>query len=251
MSLVIAAAQSASLPGDIAGNLAHHLRFAIAAADHGVRLLVFPELSLSGYELGIARENAVRPDDPRLDPLRRLAQQAQMTVVVGAPLLSEEQLHIGALVLRPDGSTLTYTKQHLHAGEEQAFVAGAGGPLVPVESALVALAICADTTHPEYAASAAARGANIYAAGVMITANGYAADAALLERYAREHRMAVLMANHSAPTGGWSPAGRSAIWSEDGRLVAASSGTEEALIIAREQQGGTWKGEVFAASYPC
>ncbi|MGA2181708.1 MAG: carbon-nitrogen hydrolase family protein [Bryobacteraceae bacterium] len=248
MSLVIAAAQSASLPGDIAANLAHHLRFAVAAADHGVRLLVFPELSLTGYEPAIARAHAVRPDDPRLDPLKRLAQNAQMTVVVGAPLLHRERLHIAALALRPDGSTLAYTKQHVHSSEEQAFVSGTGGPLISVESALVALAICADTGHPEHAASAAARGANIYAAGVLITANGYEADAALFGRYAREHRMAVLIANHSAPNGGLTPAGRSAVWSEDGGLVVASPGTEEALIIATEQ-GGTWKGEVLVVSF--
>ena len=56
--------------------------------------------------------------------------------------------------------------------------------------------------------------------------------------------MAVLMSNHSGPTGGYISAGRSAIWSERGSLVVASSGTEEALILGREQ-GGVWEGSVL------
>lgn len=62
MRLRIAAAQSASVPGDIAQNVAHHVQFGTLAAKRGVQLLVFPELSLTGYELGLARAHPVRPE---------------------------------------------------------------------------------------------------------------------------------------------------------------------------------------------
>jgi predicted amidohydrolase len=245
MTLIIAAAQSKSVPGDISQNVARHLRFAAIAAENGVRLLVFPELSLTGYEPAIARRNAVRPNASCLDPLRRLAQEADLTMVVGAPVLNEkDELHIGAFAIRPDGSEFTYTKQYLHAGEEKVFAPGEGGPVLEIEDAQVALAICADTTHAQHPASAAARGANVYAAGVLITEKGYATDTALLRRYAAEHKMAVLMANHSGVTGGWVSAGKSAVWSEDGRLVAASPGTEESLVICRKQDN-RWDGAVL------
>ena len=164
--------------------------------------------------------------------------------MVGVPLLNhKDQLHIAALAILPDNSVLTYTKEHLHEGEEEVFTPGPGGPTLLVEDANVALAICADTTHPQHAASAAARGANVYAAGVLITEDGYAPDTVLLRSYAREHRMAVLMANYSGATGAWVSAGKSAIWSEDGKLVAASSGTEEALVIG-SRQNGAWSGTI-------
>jgi predicted amidohydrolase len=247
MTLTLAAAQSASLPGDVPANVARHLRMCAMAAEHGVRLLVFPELSLTGYDPAMARVNALSPDAPALYPLRRLAGTARMTVVVGAPVLNgKNELHLAALALCPDGAVLTYAKEHLHSGEEPFFVPGHGGATLPVGDATVALAICADTTHPRHAASAAERGANVYAAGVLITENGYARDTAQLMQYAREHRMAVLMANHSAPNGGWVPAGKSAIWSEDGKLVAASTGTEEALVIARRRDA-IWDGMVLPA----
>jgi predicted amidohydrolase len=211
-------------------------------------LLVFPELSLTGYELALARSNAVRPDSSDLVSLRELAAQGRMTVVVGAPVLNDEdKLHIAALAIHPDGSVVLYTKQHVHQSEQEVFTSGPGGPALVVGEATVALAICADASHPQHAAAAAVRGANVYAAGVMITADAYAAKVALLQNYALEHRMAVLMANYSGETGGSLSAGKSAIWSEDAQLVAASTGTEEALV-AGSKQNGVWKGMVVPLS---
>jgi predicted amidohydrolase len=250
MSLIIAAAQSMSVPGDISRNVAHHLRFGTIAAERGAQLLVFPELSLTGYELTIARSNAVRPDSSDLDPLRHLATHAHMIVVVGAPVLNDhDQLHIAALTFRPDGSVVTYTKMFVHQSEEEVFTSGPGGPTLLVENAAIALAICADATHPQHAATAAARGANVYAVGVMITEDGYARKVAFLKNYALEHRMAVLLANYSGATGGWVSAGKSALWSEDGQLVAASTGTEEALVVGMKQNG-VWQGIVVPLSLP-
>ena len=249
MSLIVAAAQSASVAGDIPQNVARHLQFAAVAAERGVQLLIFPELSLTGYELGVVRSHALRADSSVLDPLRELAARAQITIVVGAPLLNDEdELHIAAFALRPDGPVLTYTKEHVHQSEQPVFTSGPGGPMLHVADRTVALAICADATHPQHAAKAAARGANVYAVGVMIDEDGYVRKAALLSNYAREHGMAVLMANYSGVTGGCLSAGRSAIWSEDGRLVTSSVGTEETLVVA--ERNGAWNGCVVPLSLP-
>lgn len=249
MSLVIAAAQSASAPGDIAGNVERHLRFCRLAARCGAQLLIFPELSLTGYELTLARSRAVRPDSPALDPLRQLAQSARMTIVAGAPLEEdarggEPPLHIASFALRPDGSVLTHTKAHVHPSEQPPFTAGPGGPAWRAGEATVALAICFDATHAAHAASAAALGASVYAVSVMIDESGYARKAPLLEAYARDHRMAVLMANYSGATGGEISAGGSAVWSEEGRVVARSEGAGEALVIG-SKAGGVWSGAVL------
>jgi predicted amidohydrolase len=129
MTLIIAAAQSTSIAGEIASNVVRHLRFGTIAADRGAQLLVFPELSLTGFEPGVARSNAVCAETPVLDSLRCLAGGAHMTVVVGAPMLNDSvELYIAALAIRPDGSTLIYTKEYLHPGEEHTFVPGSGGP---------------------------------------------------------------------------------------------------------------------------
>ncbi len=145
-----AAAQSISVAGDIRTNLACHQRFMQAAAEQGVQLLVFPELSLSGYERGLAADLAILPEDAVLQPLRDLARELGLTAVVGMPirLSADAPVLIGALVLGADGSLGVYSKQHLHPGEEVAFAPGHGGSMLTMGEDHIALAVCADFPTP-------------------------------------------------------------------------------------------------------
>jgi predicted amidohydrolase len=244
-ALTIAAAQTVSIAGDLPANIAHHLAFMRIAAAHGVQLLVFPELSLTGYEPTLAAGLAIAPHDEVLAPLREMARELRITAVVGMPIRqgAVSEVLIGALVLGQDGSLAVYTKQHLHPGEEVAFTAGQGGAALEWGGDRIALAVCADFSHASHPRQAAEAGANIYAAGVLISEGGYAPDTALLQGYAAEHGMVVLMANHGGPSGGWTCAGRSAIWGADGGLIAASPGVGDALVIARRNTAGQWHGE--------
>jgi predicted amidohydrolase len=234
-----AVAQIAVSAGEVQANVQKHLRFMRQAAERGVQFLLFPELSLTGYEPALARELATSADDARLQPLRVLAAQRGMITVVGAPLLagSGSDILIAALIFGREGQTGIYTKQHLHAGEEQVFTAGTGGAGLSVDSQHIALAVCADFSHASHVLKAAQDGAEMYAASVLISRNGYSADAQVLADYAREHRFVVMMANHGGPTGGWHAAGRSAIWGADGEQIAAIEGEGDFLLIATNRDG--------------
>lgn len=246
-AFALAAAQLIAIAGDLPANLQRHLAFMRVAAEHGVQVLVFPELSLTGYEPSLAADLAIAPDDAELAPLREMAQTLRLTAVVGMPirLAPEAGVSIGALVLGADGSLAVYTKQHLHPGEEAAFVPGQGGAVLDAGGERIALAVCADFSHASHALSAVEAGANVYAAGVLISEGGYATDSALLQSYAAEHGLLVVMANHGGPSGGYTCAGRSAIWANDGRLLAAVPGVGDALVIAR-RDSGQWAGQVVA-----
>ena len=246
-ALTLAAAQTLSIAGDVEANIARHRVFMQAAAEQGVQLLVFPELSLTGYEPTLAADLAIAPDAPVLAPLREMARELQLTAVVGMPirLAPQADVLIGALVLGADGSLAVYTKQHLHPGEDVAFAAGQGGEALEWGNDRIALAVCADFSHASHPRHAAQAGANVYAAGVLISEGGYAKDSALLQGYTAKHRLLVLMANHGGPSGGWACAGRSAIWAADGRLLAAVPGVGEALVIARRDDEH-WVGQVVA-----
>jgi predicted amidohydrolase len=245
-ALTLAAAQTLSSAGDVPANIQQHLAFMQAAAEHGVQLLVFPELSLTGYEPALAAGLAIAPDDAVLTPLRERAQALRLTAVVGMPirLAPETGVLIGALVLGADGSLAVYTKQHLHPGEDDAFIPGQGGAALEWGEDRIALAVCADFSQASHPRAAAESGANVYAAGVLISEGGYATDVALLEGYAKEHGMLVLMANHGGPSGGWTCAGRSAIWGAQG-LISAAPGVGGALVIA-QREGGRWTGRQVA-----
>lgn len=239
----IAAAQSASIAGDVAANVAIHCRFITAAAAAGADLLLFPELSLSGYELPLLGVCTVHPDDAALLPIVDLVARTQMTVIVGAPVASDSgRPHIGAITFQPDGTTSVYRKQYLHPGEEVFANPGEiGARRHPLGDEAYSLAICADTAHEQHASAASASGASLYLAGVLLSESGYAADASNLQRNAARYGLAVLMANHGGPSGGYVSAGRSAFWSPDGKLVIVAPGIGSYLVIGNGR-GHDWSG---------
>ena len=79
MSLRAGVAQVAVTLGDIATNLQKHEEYITAARDQGVEVLVFPELSLTGYQLGRqVPELAMQVTDPRLLALAEKCQGIQV-----------------------------------------------------------------------------------------------------------------------------------------------------------------------------
>lgn len=248
--LTLCAAQYCSVAGDLDGNIARHAALMSEAARHGVDFLLFPELSLTGYEPALACELAQAPDTTLLQPLRGLAKHLGMTTVVGLPVRHSDTgaVMIGAWVLGSDGEQALYTKRHLHPGEEAVFSPGRGGALLQIANEPVALSVCAEFTHASHAQAAARSGAVVYAASVLISDNGYAVDSEQLQGYAREYSMGVLMANHGGPSGGWACAGRSAFWAPGGALISSAVGKGDCLVIARRWTG-TWQGEVHEYSW--
>ena len=236
IAITIAVAQSISAPLDVAANVQEHLRLVDAAAEHGVQWLVFPELSLTGYELTAMPSLMLHAEHAKLAPLRQAAARSGLAITVGAPvaLPGANLPAIGAITLRPDGSHATYAKHHLH-GSETAFATPGPAPvhLQSLGPLQIASAICADTNHPTHAASAAQAGANVYAAGILTSENGYAAEAPLWQSYAREHGMVVLIANHGGPSGGYVSVGRSGIWDSSGGRVAEAPGVGRYLVVAQ------------------
>jgi predicted amidohydrolase len=248
---VIAVAQTVPVPGDIDANLAQHLSLVHAAAEHGPQVLVFPELSLTGYELGVADSVAFAPDDPRLTSLIDAAASYSMTLVVGAPVRIEQKLHIGAFIISPRRTVGIYTKHYLGAflasasrdgrvppAERTIFEPGSLNPLVHFGSSVGAVAVCADTGRPSHPQQAAARGAGTYFAGMFVIPSDYDAEAANLRASAIQHSMAVAFANFGGPTGGLASAGRSAIWSEAGALLVELESTGSGVAVATETRGG-------------
>lgn len=242
-NLVIAAAQSASTRGNLDENISEHLRFIDVAASFGANLIVFPELSLTGYELDLAHTLQLQGDDPKLEPLRKAARKHGMHILVSGPWVSDlEKPYLGAFLFSPE-QTVCYAKIHVHESEREYFAPGKDGCVVPIGCVPTGIAICADTSHPDHAADAAERGAELYIASVMKTETEYRALADRLSQYAARHRMAILAANYAGSTGGSDSAGKSAFWDERGKLVTQAGSEGEALVVAR-RDNGEWRGEV-------
>lgn len=244
----IAGAQYIAIAGDVAANVKMHMKFIIAAHQERVDLLVFPELSLCGYELPLLQKCVLLPTDSPLDAIREIAIKTEMTIVVGAPVSCGEGTApaIGAITFFSDGRHSIYRKQHLHPAEER--FAAKGKAYSRTEELLgrsYSLAICADTTHESHAANAAVSGASLYLAGVLISEGGYADDAGKMQQYATRHNFGVLMVNHGGPSGGYVSAGRSAFWAPGGKIIVQAQGTGNILVIAEENES-SWSGRLIS-----
>lgn len=230
------AAQSGSIRGDIVGNVKNHIRLIKKAAENHANLVVFPELSLTGYERDLAKTHHLKPSDVRLAPFQEMANKHSMCILVGAPFQDGDKAHIAAFLYRPAETPLVYTKHHLHGGEEEHFDPGSRELEFNLGDEKVFTAICADITHPEHAQRAAKVKSTVYAAGVLLSPGGYAEDAALLQGYAEKHGMMVVMSNFAFPTGGWETGGKSAIWDNEGKLIASGPDQGEALVIVSKSR---------------
>jgi predicted amidohydrolase len=260
--LSIAVAQTSPAKGDVAANVAEHIVLAGIAASHGARLVLFPELSLTGYEIGLARNLAFAIDDTRLAPLEALASEAAITLVVGAPIIIASRLHIGAFIIEADGNVSVYTKRRLGAfgpgaardgtvppAEAVVFEPGVHDPLVEIAGTTAAVAICADVGDPVHAARAAARGASTYLASMFVIPSEFDGDSARLAAIAAEHSMVGALANFGAPSGGLAAAGGSSIWSGSGELLVRLGAAGSGVAVATRQADG-WRTMTHAAARP-
>lgn len=251
--LVLAAAQSCAVSCDLEANIAQHLQLVQAAAHHGVQWLLFPELSLTGYELAQLPGLAAQIQPATLQPLQDAAGQGGMAITVGLPvqLPGLDKPCIAALTLHPQGAPALYCKQYLH-GSEQQYASPSPAAYAPHVQTLshgsplqIASAICFDSSQSTHAQAAAAAGARVYAAGVLVSPQGYGADSALWRQAAQNHGLCVLVANHGAASGPWASAGRSACWGPDGTLLGEVPGLGAALLVLTVDADG-----YRAASHP-
>lgn len=242
----IAVAQMAVKDSDIVHNIARHLLIVQQAARLGVGCLAFPELSLTGYVLTHLQSLAISLDDARLAPLLEAAVTNKICFGVGAPIKINGQIFIGLLLFQPTGKIDYYCKMHLHSGEEYFVRAGEAHFSHVINGIHVAHAICADTSDATHAQIMADAGADVYMAGMLITAGGYTSDSYQLSQYSRQHKMLVAMANHTVSTGGWQPIGKSALWF-NGEQIAIANETSDALVVGQRTASG-WQGNVVYLS---
>ncbi len=243
--MILAAAQTKPKRGNIASNLLDHYRFIELAAQNGAQLVVFPEMSITGYERENAMELAFAEDDYRIDHLKDLATDNNITVIAGAPILIENQLFIGEFIIAPNDAVSIYTKQYLHEGEDGFFQSVFDfNPLITIENQNIAFAICADIDNPKHPENAAKNSADIYAASIFFSPNGIPNAYRDLQSYAEKHKMNVLMSNFSGESWGSPSAGQSAFWNNKGELVAQMNDSDSGLLLV-EKQGNDWKSKII------
>lgn len=240
----IAAAQSCSITGAVTENIDHHIALVRLATEKGAQVILFPELSLTGYEPSIAASTALSPTDPALGPLQATADDLNTTLIVGCPIRSQgSKPYLGAFIIRPGQEIGIYRKRFLHGEEKVHFSSSKNLVVLETHGKSMAIAICADINNPTHARDLAEHHPAIYAAGVAMTPEDIQRAEKSMSDRAQRYGFVAVMANYAAPTGTYETGGRSAVWNKNGDIMAQAPESGECLVLACLTPSG-WVGSI-------
>ena len=233
-TLSLGIAQPVSVLGDLAANVLEHSR---AVLDLEARLVVFPELSLTGYAMNLM---PVDPEDHALEPLVEACAMRNSIALVGAPTrpTGGARRRISILRVDRDGAEVVYDKMHLGGEEPHHYGPGDTPAVLEVEGWRLGLAICRDTGQPEQAAATTELGIDAYIAGVCESEEDREVQPRRSHRIINDHSVWVAYASFAGPTGGGfaDTAGRSAVRDPEGNVrlqLGKAAGQRSLTILSR------------------
>lgn len=240
----IALAQSDATLGDVAANLERHLDWIARARKAGADLLVFPELSLTGYLLqDLVSEVALSADDPVFAKLAKAA--GDMAVIVGAIEESPEhaQFISGYLI---EGGEVRHVHRKVYLAAygvfDEARYVGGGQRVRAVDSSVgrIGMIICEDAWHPSLVGLSLLDGANILVVQVAspvrdLTRGELPSNARTwmdtLRTYARLYGTTIVFCNRVGSEDGLVFWGHSCVLGPDGEAIGQAPLYDEDLLV--------------------
>jgi predicted amidohydrolase len=233
----IALLQTAPLAGDVAGNLVRLEEAAMLMAASGAALLVCPEMSLTGYNIGASavQRLAESADGAMAQAVAAIAQRAGIAIVYGYPeRAADSAVFNAAQCIGADGRRLaSHRKTHLFGELDRSmFSAGSAlSPLFELNGWHIGLLICYEVEFPENMRQLALAGADLIA---VPTANMREFDfvaTTLVPTRAYENQCFIAYANHCGREGEIDYGGLSSIAAPDGAFLALAE-RDEAMPVA-------------------
>ena len=227
----ICIAQTQSFKGEIHRNIENHLRLIKRAIHLNSDVIIFPELSITGYEPSLAKELATRIDDDIFKPFQALSDKNDITIGIGFPINSVEGICISMLIFQPNKSSSVYSKQLLHDDELPYFISGNDQLILNIEGVKIAIGICYETLQREHFLNANHKGADIYIASVAKSKNGIEKANLFFPNIAREFSTPILMSNCVGYCDDFLSVGQSAVWNKKGFLINQLDSINQGVLI--------------------
>jgi predicted amidohydrolase len=244
-SVIVRVVQHRPVLGDLQANLIDHRARVRAAAGEGVNLVLFPELSLTGYALGdLVDAVALDPGHPLWSDVLALSEDVDVALGYverggeGYLYNSSAYLHAGELLHR---HRKTYLPTYGPFDEQRFFTPGRAIETFDAPCGRAALVVCEEAWHPAVAHGAVAQGAEV----LLVISNAPGRDPedgdwasqrawrGILASYARLYAVWVVYANRVGYEEGFIFGGGSAVIAPDGRELAVADPLEpEELTVA-------------------
>ena len=227
----ICLAQIKPVKGEVEANIKTHLFFIQKAIQAKADIIVFPELSLTGYEPELAKDLATDFKDPRFTPFQQIADAHKISIAVGMPVQSNKGVHIGLLIFQPQRSALTYNKQLLHEDERPYFIEGREQIFIEIKGHKIAFAICYESLQKEHFIDAYKQDMSIYIASVAKPQKGIEKAAAHFPIMAKEFQIPIIMANCVGYCDNFWSVGQSAAWNKEGECLGNLDAENQGILF--------------------
>ena len=232
----IAIYQGPGTPLDVAVNLETLSLQAEHAARESARLLIAPEMILSGYNIGpqAIAERAEARDGASAQAIADIARRHGIAILYGYPERADGHIYNSVQLIERDGKRLAnYRKTHLFGDiDRDAFSPGTDETvLVNLDGWRIGFLICYDVEFPENVRRLALAGADFVAVptAVMVPYDFVASH--MVPTRAFENQVFVAYANRCASENGLDYIGQSCVVGPDGKDLARA-GRAETLIFA-------------------
>lgn len=239
----ICAAQTKPFKGDIEKNISQHLELLDQAIVGGADVVIFPELSITGYEPTLANELATSGSDPRFDVFEEVSNKHNLAIVIGAPLREANEVFIGMVIFCPDQPRTSYFKKHVFPTETPYFACGSEDSNFMIHRQNIGLAICYEISVQEHQQAAVDRGASMYLAGAVESVEGIDSALTKMANTAKKFSIPTLLANCVGISGEYNCAGRSSIWNRTGEMMGQLSKDMIGTLILDTNSGQILKTE--------
>ena len=232
----IAVYQCESGTSDVAGNIARMSAAALEAARDGAKILVCPEMMLSGYRIGSEEiERLAEPaDGPSAASISAVASRVGIHIAYGYPERCDGIIYNSAQLIGADGrQRLNYRKTHLFGDDERsAFTAGAGEwAIADIDGWRTGLLICYDVEFPEAVRALALEGADLVLVPTALMAPYDVVARVVVRARAVENQLYVAYANYCGREVDLTYCGLSLIAAPEGD-IQGRAGVDEGLVYA-------------------
>ena len=232
----VAAAQISCALGDFDANVRKVRDYAAQARKSGAELIVFPEMTDTGYSMPVIQEHAREWKNGAVVDLQKVAKENSIAIVAGISDRDGESIFNAQVFIDAKGEVLAkYRKTHLVTAapldERVCFSPGKEFVTTRIDKFTIGLSICYDLRFPEMARTLVVK----HGANVVVNSSAWPVVRAehlriLVLSRAVENQSYFVIANRVGTDDGVTFCGSSVIVDPSGKILAAASPDREELI---------------------
>lgn len=233
--LRLAVFQMMSVARNVADATNHIDQACAKAKAHAADLVIFPEMALTGYNIGANRARILAEpcDGPMILGLREMAAQHGIGILCGFPEADGDRVFNAVTLIDRTGTILaTCRKTHLYGDVDRAQFDAADSltPVVQFDDWSFGLAICYDVEFPEVVRAYALAGVDavLVPTANMLPYTGVATR--IVPARAEENEIYVAYANRVGSEGAFDYCGLSCVVGPDGIDLARATDSEEMIF---------------------